>query len=279
MLNSSNTMAYRRVQSMAIPAADQVQRDKSMDLTVDADNQSMVLQAENVLLEKDGEEKEANIATLRHTNRDVAIEPIHHNRAALRVARGYSRRASIPENVAPPIKTKVTLDTKTLFDNSDNEDYFDMGYALSKMKEMWSPKMYFSTLTLSGIEQLTDMVFLALKCQAASLQSLEEFTLSGAPYVTDMGIQWLTEIPDISIKKISLEGCPNLTDRSLHTFLRMKPTSISIKAMPKFSCLDPAVNQTEVSISGCNLISPPETMLTQNDSPVGKGEIMIISIM
>ncbi|XP_033749950.1 uncharacterized protein LOC117334433 [Pecten maximus] len=164
----------------------------------------------------------------------------------------------------------VELDTKALFDENDTEDFFDIGFALSVLTVQKSKKLFISNLTLSGIEQLTDMVFLVLRCQEVDLKSLEEITLSGAPYVTDQGIQWLSEIPGVRARKIFIEGCPKLTDRSLHALLGMKPESISMKAVPNLSCLGPDVSQKNVSFSGCQLISPLDTMLQTVPCPVGK---------
>ncbi|XP_060080095.1 uncharacterized protein LOC132559485 [Ylistrum balloti] len=173
--------------------------------------------------------------------------------------------------------TAVDLGTDELFDKNKVEDYFDIAFALSALTVHTKNDTYIRKLTLSGVEQLTDMVFLVLKCQEVNLQYLEDFTLCGAPYVTDQGILWLSQIPGIKIKKVSIEGCPKLTDRSLHILLDINLEAILMKAVSRIACLGPTVNKTDVSLSGCQLISPPDTMLQADPCPIGKDKDLPLS--
>ncbi|XP_033749307.1 uncharacterized protein LOC117333995 [Pecten maximus] len=184
------------------------------------------------------------------------------NKDLLLPTEGRQQKQKTPRNQIQVFP--VTLDNKKLVEENVI-DHFSLSFALDAFR--LDIKYYINSLSLTGVEQVTDMFFLTLKIQHIELPKIKSFSVTGCPFITDQGIEWLSESRDIRLQEISFMGCKNLTHKSLHTLLNMVPvpTSIDMSFTAVSSVQMMPSSITTLKLDGCPMISPPATMLKTND--------------
>ncbi|XP_021360647.1 uncharacterized protein LOC110455055 [Mizuhopecten yessoensis] len=155
----------------------------------------------------------------------------------------------------------VNLDRTNLFDKFKIEDHLCMYLVMDHLESKITEWSQIQVLNLAGVEQVTDMFFLAMKFQQVRLPGLSSLTLTGCHNITDEGIRWLSDMPNLNLDEITLKGCKHLTTRSIfRLFGRHSPPNFIDLASTScgfFPSHLPAKYISQVNLKGCPLISPP----------------------
>ncbi|XP_069136652.1 uncharacterized protein [Argopecten irradians] len=155
----------------------------------------------------------------------------------------------------------VHLDRTNLFDKFKIEDHLCMYLVIDHIEGKITEWAQIQSINLAGVEQLTDMFFLALKFHNVKLPGLHSLTLTGCNHITDNGIKWLAKMPEVNLDEINLRACRKLTHRSIYQlFNRSRPSNfidLTATSCGFFPSQLPAKYLNQVNLKGCPLISPP----------------------
>ncbi|XP_069136650.1 uncharacterized protein [Argopecten irradians] len=179
---------------------------------------------------------------------------------ALSSVLGKSKKKKQPSSQFIP----VNLNNKKLL-KKNVTDHFSLSHALDALTV--DSTQYVNSLSLSCVEQVTDMFFLMIKIQRVPLHRLTSFSLTGNAFVSDEGINWLLKTSGFKAQEISFKGCINLTHKSLYAILNMaiKPTKIDLSFTGVSTVQTMPSTMTSLTLDCCPLISPPAAMMNTRE--------------
>ncbi|XP_046562629.1 LOW QUALITY PROTEIN: uncharacterized protein LOC124271531 [Haliotis rubra] len=114
------------------------------------------------------------------------------------------------------------------------------------------------SLDFTGIEQLTDSLFLLFKSTRSTFPSMQKFIANGCVHLTDQGLTWAAGLFP-KLLGAELHGCPKITEKGIHMLaktcrklLNLGIVGTGVSKLPSKLC---ETKVSQVMIDGCAIIS------------------------